>query len=234
MSKFCPAIVSSSRRRSGGAVLELSRAQPGFSATTRCGARERLLEALEDSVRLRLMSDVPLGAMLSGGLDSSIIVALMARNMTEPVKTFSVGFAEDGEGNELADARHVAEAFGADHHELELSFAEEVDLDSSCGTSTSRSPISPRWGSLRCPGWPREHVTVALSGQGADELLGGYKKHRAAVAGRSAGGAARGRATGFASSPATAAALPTGSAHRAARDPRRDFLATSRPDRRRS
>ena len=78
-------------------------------------------------MRARLMSDVPLGAMLSGGLDSSIIVALMARNMTDPVKTFSVGFAEAGEGNELADARHVAEAFGADHHELELSFGEQDD-----------------------------------------------------------------------------------------------------------
>ena len=75
------------------------------------------------------MSDVPLGAMLSGGIDSSVIVALMARHMTEPVKTFSVGFAEAGEGNELADARLVAEHFGTDHHELELSFAEQtVDL----------------------------------------------------------------------------------------------------------
>ena len=61
-------------------------------------------------MRLRLMSDVPLGAMLSGGLDSSLIVALMARHMTEPVKTFAVGFAEAGEGNELADARYVADA----------------------------------------------------------------------------------------------------------------------------
>ena len=92
-------------------------------------AGERLLGGLDESVTLRLMSDVPLGAMLSGGLDSSLIVALMARQMSEPVKTFSVGFAEAGEGNELADARLVAELFGTDHHELELSFAEEtVDL----------------------------------------------------------------------------------------------------------
>jgi asparagine synthase (glutamine-hydrolysing) len=92
-------------------------------------ASERLLAGLEESVRMRLMSDVPLGAMLSGGIDSSVIVGLMARQMSEPVKTFSIGFAEAGEGNELADARLVAEHFGTEHHELELSFAEEtVDL----------------------------------------------------------------------------------------------------------
>ena len=87
------------------------------------------MSELDEAVRLRLMSDVPLGAMLSGGIDSSVIVALMARHMTEPVKTFSVGFAEAGEGNELAEARFVAQHFGTDHHELELSFAEQdVDL----------------------------------------------------------------------------------------------------------
>ena len=92
-------------------------------------AGERLLASLDEAVRLRLMSDVPLGAMLSGGIDSSVVVALMARNMTEPVKTFSVGFAEAGDGNELAEARFVARHFGTDHHELELSFAEQgVDL----------------------------------------------------------------------------------------------------------
>ena len=99
----------------------------------------RLMAELEESVRVRLMSDVPLGAMLSGGLDSSVIVALMARNMAQPVKTFSVGFLESAEENELADARLVANAFGTDHHELELSFAHDtVDLDDSSGISTSR------------------------------------------------------------------------------------------------
>src|SRR3954469_25807894 len=93
-------------------------------------AGERLLASLDEAVRLRLMSDVPLGAMLSGGIDSSVVVALMARNMSEPVKTFSVGFAEAGDANELADARLVSQEFGTDHHELELSFGEQtVDLE---------------------------------------------------------------------------------------------------------
>ena len=76
------------------------------------------------------MSDVPLGAMLSGGLDSSLIVALMARNISGPLKTFSVGFREDRQNNELADARLVSQAFGTDHHELELSVDEQqIDLE---------------------------------------------------------------------------------------------------------
>ncbi len=143
--------------------------------------QEQLLAGLEESVQLRLMSDVPLGAMLSGGLDSSVIVALMARNMRDPVKTFSVGFAEAGTGSELADARHVAAAFGADHHELELSLDDPAidilelvwHLDEPLGDLSSL-------GFLALSELAAKHVTVALSGQGADELLGGYRKHRAA------------------------------------------------------
>ncbi|HJU48347.1 MAG TPA: asparagine synthase (glutamine-hydrolyzing), partial [Gaiellaceae bacterium] len=161
---------------------------------------ERLLAGLEESVRLRLMSDVPLGAMLSGGLDSSVIVALMARQMSEPVKTFSVGFVEAGEENELADARLVAEHFGTEHHELELSFSEQtIDLSELVWFMDEPLADLSSLGFLALSELAAREVTVALSGQGADELLGGYRKHRAAaIAGawsrlpgpvRSAGGA---------------------------------------------
>jgi asparagine synthetase B (glutamine-hydrolysing) len=77
---------------------------------------------------MRLMSDVPLGAMLSGGLDSSLIVALMARHMSEPVKTFAIGFRGVGSISELDDARRVSAELGTEHHELELPLASADDV----------------------------------------------------------------------------------------------------------
>jgi asparagine synthase (glutamine-hydrolysing) len=143
---------------------------------------ERLLEALEEAVDLRLMSDVPLGAMLSGGLDSSLIVALMARASSGSVKTFSVGFVEDGETNELADARHVAEIFGCEHHELQLSFTgDSVDLSELAWHMDEPIADLSALGFHALCQLAAGHVTVALSGQGADELFGGYQKHRAAA-----------------------------------------------------
>jgi asparagine synthase (glutamine-hydrolysing) len=159
---------------------------PSSAAYTADEYAQRLLAELEESVRLRLMSDVPLGAMLSGGLDSSLVTALMARNMTEPVKTFSVGFAEAGDANELADAKLVASALGADHHELELSFAEaDIDLeDLSWAIDEPLADLS-QLGFFALSRLASEHVVVALCGQGADELLGGYTRHRnAALLGR--------------------------------------------------
>jgi asparagine synthase (glutamine-hydrolysing) len=141
---------------------------------------EGLLAELEESVRLRLMSDVPLGAMLSGGIDSSLIVALMARHTSGSVKTFSVGFVED-DLNELADAREVAQRFGTDHHELELSRADaELDLPRLAWFMDEPLADLSSIGFLALSELASRHVTVALSGQGADELLGGYPKHQAA------------------------------------------------------
>ena len=158
---------------------------PPQIVNTRRGRQEtahELMELLEEAVRLRLMSDVPIGAMLSGGLDSSLVVALMAKNMTEPVKTFSVGFVEDGDINELADARFVAEHFGTDHHELELSiFDTDVSIEDLVWHSDEPLADLSSLGLLALCELASKHVTVGLSGQGADELLAGYTKHRAAA-----------------------------------------------------
>ena len=153
-----------------------------FEARSEDDWAAELVERLDEAVRLRLMSDVPLGAMLSGGLDSSIVVALMARNMSEPVKTFSVGFTDAGTANELADARAVANAFGTEHHELELSLDDDVvDLaDLAWWLDEPLADLSAL-GFFHISRLAAEHVVVALSGQGADELFGGYLKHRAAA-----------------------------------------------------
>ena len=144
--------------------------------------REILIAKLHESVELRLMSDVPLGAMLSGGLDSSLVVALMSELATEPVKTFSVGFSGAGVPNELADARKVADMYGTDHHELRLSTDEPV-LDLPALVWHLDEPLADlsSLGFIALCELARKDVTVALSGQGADELLGGYRRHRSAA-----------------------------------------------------
>ncbi len=132
---------------------------------------------LEDAVRLRMRSDVPLGAFLSGGLDSSAIVALMAGMSPHPVKTFSIGFKADG-FSELWAARQVAERFGTEHHELEI----EPDhfLDSLADVTWHRgAPLSEM---ADVPLYylshlAARHVKVVMSGEGSDELLAGYPKH---------------------------------------------------------
>jgi asparagine synthase (glutamine-hydrolysing) len=142
---------------------------------------ERLLALLRTAVRDRMIADVPLGVMLSGGLDSSLVTALMAEASTDPVKTFSIGFAEDGAANELDDARAVAARLGTDHHELLTSARDHPQLLDDVIWHLE-DPIAD----LSCLGFlllsrlARQHVKVALSGQGADELLAGYRKHQVA------------------------------------------------------
>jgi asparagine synthase (glutamine-hydrolysing) len=155
---------------------------PEGSARTVDDYADELLELLRAAVRDRLMSDVPLGAMLSGGLDSSLIVALMAEEMNQPVDTFTVGFREDS-SNELADARLIARHFGCRHHELELSVTDDmIGLDELVWHLDEPVADLSALGFDVLSKLAAEHVTVALAGQGADELFGGYTKHRAAAA----------------------------------------------------
>ena len=138
-------------------------------------AKIRFEELLRESIRMRLMSDVPIGAFLSGGLDSSTVVACMSQTMTEPVKTFSVGYADDPESSELGYARLVADHFKTDHHEYILGaddFFESLDLL----LAHTEEPIveSAAVALYRLSKLAREHVTVILSGEGGDEILAGY------------------------------------------------------------
>jgi len=137
---------------------------------------EELEQRLAEAVRIRLMSDVPLGALLSGGVDSSLVVALMARASSAPVKTFSIGFA-DQEFNEAMYARAVAERFGTDHHELVVEPKIEETLEFL--TCTMEEPFGD---SSMVPTYyvcqtARRQVKVALSGDGGDELFAGYDRY---------------------------------------------------------
>ena len=170
----------------GGLVAEEQYWTPWDAPPERWGTswaadQEQLLSLLRDAVVSRMVSDVPLGVMLSGGLDSSLITALMAEHSTRPVKTFSIGFAEDGAANELADARRVTERLGTEHYELTTSAVDHPQLlDEALWHMEEPVADLSGLGFLLLSRLARESVTVALSGQGADELLGGYRKHQIA------------------------------------------------------
>src|SRR5207302_599948 len=130
-----------------------------------------------EAVRIRLRSDVPVGAFLSGGVDSSAVVATMARLLERPVVTTSIGFEEDGY-SELPYAAMVARHIGSEHHErvVRAPSPELIErlvwhLDEPFADS---SAVPTYFVSMAA----REHVTVALSGDGGDELLAGYGRHR--------------------------------------------------------
>jgi asparagine synthase (glutamine-hydrolysing) len=134
---------------------------------------------LTEAVRKRLISEVPLGAFLSGGVDSSAVVALMAGLSSTPVKTFSIGF-DDPRFNELPHARRVAERYGCEHHEFEVHpRAIEIlpTLARHYGEPYADSSAIP---SFYLAQLTRRHVTVALNGDGGDEAFAGYGWHLAA------------------------------------------------------
>ncbi len=146
-------------------------------AATEAEYLERTTELLREAVRIRLMSEVPLGAFLSGGLDSSVIVGLMAGLMDQPVKTFSVGFGEGGDVDEVAHARLVARHFGTDHHEITVRadaaellpkliwHLDEPIADAAAIPTFLISEVA------------RQKVTVVLTGEGGDELFAGYRRY---------------------------------------------------------
>jgi asparagine synthase (glutamine-hydrolysing) len=137
-------------------------------------AAEELRRLLEDSVRMRLVSDVPLGVLLSGGVDSSTVAAMAVRASSEAVKTFSISFAESS-FDESAYARAVAKFLGTDHHEERLSVDLAANLVGEIGSwmdePFSDPSLVPTFLLAR---FTRKHVTVALGGDGGDELFAGY------------------------------------------------------------
>jgi asparagine synthase (glutamine-hydrolysing) len=154
---------------------------PRLRASSDEQAAAELEELFADSVRRRLLSDVPLGAFLSGGLDSASVVAMMARYSDRPVKTFSIGFGDD-RYNELPGARRVAERYATEHHEfvVEPRAAEVLPLlVQHYGEPYADSSALPTYYLAKLT---RDHVTVALNGDGGDELLAGYDRYRAALA----------------------------------------------------
>lgn len=142
-------------------------------------AATELRELMSDAVRMRLVSDVPLGILLSGGVDSSAIAAFAVRHATEKVKTFSIGFEEDS-FDESRYARQVAHHLGTEHYEATLSVETAADLITEIG-SWLDEPLSD--GSLiptfMLSRFVRHHVTVALGGDGGDELFAGYPMYYA-------------------------------------------------------
>jgi asparagine synthase (glutamine-hydrolysing) len=164
-------------RREKGSGLRAQGSHGGSPQPSAVSPVRRFRELLEESVRLRLMSDVPLGMFLSGGIDSSAIAALMARMIDRPLQTFSVAF-KDRAFNELGYAREVAQAIGAVSHEIviddrdffgalpKLIWHEDEPI-----AHTSSVPL------YFVSELARAHVTVVLTGEGSDELLAGYGKY---------------------------------------------------------
>ena len=138
---------------------------------------ERLLAELDDAVKVRLVSDVPFGAFLSGGLDSSVVCALMTRHLSQPLKTFSIGF-EEAAFDELPDARRVAQHLGTEHHELVVRADATGLLDTLAHHFDEPFGDSSAIPTYLVSQLAAKHVKMVLSGDGGDELFAGYSRYR--------------------------------------------------------
>src|SRR6186997_790804 len=151
---------------------------------------EELRARLRDSVRAHLVSDVPVGVLLSGGIDSSALAALAAQELSEPLRTFSIGF-EERSFDELADARLVAERYGTDHHELVLRPDAALLLPALADAFDEPFADSSALPTYLVSQLAAQNVKVALSGEGGDELFGGYYTYAADLLAERVGGSAR-------------------------------------------
>ncbi|RIK10466.1 MAG: asparagine synthase (glutamine-hydrolyzing) [Acidobacteria bacterium] len=154
-----------------------------FDAAPSSSPEDETLAALDEAVREHLMSDVPLGVFLSGGIDSSVVAALMARSSEQPIRTFTVGFSPAaGELDERENALEVARSLGAEHTEIVVDAA-PVEI----AGSVARAYDEPVGDEAAFPTWligkaAREHVKVVLTGEGGDEVFGGYRKYQMILA----------------------------------------------------
>jgi asparagine synthase (glutamine-hydrolysing) len=149
-----------------------------------------LRERLRDSVRAHLVADVPVGVLLSGGIDSSALTALAAQESGRPVQTFSIGF-EERSFSELEQARTVARRYGTDHHELVVRPDAAELLPEIAAASDEPLGDSSALPTYLVSRLAAEHVKVVLSGEGGDELFGGYDTYAADLLAARVGGAAR-------------------------------------------
>jgi asparagine synthase (glutamine-hydrolysing) len=156
-------------------------AQPDVSAGD---AASRVAELLRAATRRRMVSDVPLGALLSGGIDSSIVVGLMTEASAEPVHTFSIGFPEEPSFDERAPARRVADHFGTHHTEFAVQLNAVALMDRLLWHHDQPFADSSAIPTYLVSRLAREHVTVVLNGDGGDEVFGGYDRFVAAAVSR--------------------------------------------------